>query len=121
MRFKLFAVLIAVAVLPSVRAVADPVKIGLMTSGPMPAVAAMGNGIAGALAQLGLVRDRDFAFELRAGEGKAERLPALAKQLVDARVAMIVTSGYAVPLRNQPEDRRRDRSDTPAAAPRAGG
>jgi putative ABC transport system substrate-binding protein len=82
------------AALPSARAVADPVKIGVMTPGPTPAVTAMGNGIAAALTARGLVRDRDFAIDIRAAEGKEERLPALARELVADHVAVIVVSSY---------------------------
>src|SRR5258707_889496 len=75
-------------------AIAEPVKIGLMGPTSPPALAAVGNGLAAALAQRGLVRDRDFTIELRSADGKVERLPALAKELVDAHVAAIVTSSY---------------------------
>ncbi|HEX3882334.1 MAG TPA: ABC transporter substrate-binding protein [Stellaceae bacterium] len=95
MQIRWPAVVIALAAaLPSARAVADPVKIGVMTPGPTSAVTAMGNGIAAALTARGLVRDRDFAIDIRAAEGKEERLPALARELVADHVAVIVVGSY---------------------------
>lgn len=92
---KLRSALYALALmLPLAAAFAQPVKIGLMAPSPPPALAALSDGLAAALAQHGLVRDRDFIFELRAADGKVERLPSFAKELVDAHVAVIVTSSY---------------------------
>ncbi|HEX5321365.1 MAG TPA: ABC transporter substrate-binding protein [Stellaceae bacterium] len=88
------AVLACVLWVPSAAAFADPAKIGVMTPGPTARVKAMGDGIAAQLAQRGLVRDRDFAIEIRAGDGKPERLPAFARELVDAHVAVIVANSY---------------------------
>jgi putative ABC transport system substrate-binding protein len=94
MKVRWVAVLVAfAAALPSA-AFADPVKIGLMTPGPMPQVEAFASGISAQLAQRGLVRDRDYTFDLRAGGGKVGTLPALAKELVADRDAVIVTSSY---------------------------
>jgi putative tryptophan/tyrosine transport system substrate-binding protein len=75
-------------------AFAEPVKVGFMSPAGTPALAAMSDVLSGQLAARGLVRDRDFTFELRAAEGKPERLPALAKGLVDARVAAILAFSY---------------------------
>jgi putative ABC transport system substrate-binding protein len=95
MRFKWAAILLlAAAALPATAALADPVKIGLMTPGPMPQVAGFADGISAQLAKRGLVRDRDFTFDLRAGEGKVSTLPARAKELVGDHVAVIITSSY---------------------------
>jgi putative ABC transport system substrate-binding protein len=54
----------------------------------------MSDVLSGQLATRGLVRDRDFTFELRAAEGKPERLPALAKELMDAHVVAILAFSY---------------------------
>ncbi|HEX3535225.1 MAG TPA: ABC transporter substrate-binding protein [Stellaceae bacterium] len=80
--------------LQSAAAFAEPIKIGLMGPAPPPALASVGDGLAAALAQRGLARDRDFTFALRSADGKVERLPTLARELVDAHVAVIVTSSY---------------------------
>jgi putative ABC transport system substrate-binding protein len=45
------------------------------------------------LAEGGYDEGRDVAIELRFAEGKSERLPALATDLVQRRVAVIVTDG----------------------------
>ena len=92
---RLLSLLCALAfLLPSLGALADPAKIGILGPPPSPVLAAMGDAIAGRLAQQGLVRDRDFTFEIRSAEGKVERLPSLAKELADAHVAVIVTRSY---------------------------
>src|SRR6185437_15630612 len=93
MRAKWVAVLLLAGVAPAA-ALADPVKVGLMTPGPMPQVEGFAKGIAAQLAQRGLVRDRDYTFDLRAGGGKVGTLPALAKELVADHDAVIVTSSY---------------------------
>ena len=73
---------------------AEPLKIGFMSPAAPSALAEMSDGLSRQLAVRGLVRDRDFTFELRPAEGKPERLPALAKGLVDAHVAAIVAFSY---------------------------
>jgi putative ABC transport system substrate-binding protein len=75
-------------------AFAEPVKIGFISPTVPPALAAMSDVLSRQLATRGLVRDRDFTFELRAAEGKPERLPALAKGLMDAHVAVILAFSY---------------------------
>lgn len=94
MGFRWAAVLIALAAALPAAAVADPVKIGFMTPGPMAQVTAMAGGMAAQLAQRGLVRDRDYIFDLRAGAGQVATLPARAKELVDDHDAIIVTGSY---------------------------
>jgi len=47
------------------------------------------------LAEAGFVEGRNFAFESRSADNQADRLPALAAELVRRRVAVIVTSGSA--------------------------
>jgi len=94
MKIRWLAVLLLAGMALPAAAFADPVKIGLMTPGPMPQVVGFANGLAAQLEQRGLVRDRDFTFDLRAGGGKVGTLPALAKELVADRDAVIVTSSY---------------------------
>src|SRR5262245_66531203 len=45
------------------------------------------------LRDLGYVEGQDIAFEWRSAEGKADRLPGLAAELVRLRVDVIVTGG----------------------------
>lgn len=93
MKKFLFALCLFIAALPAA-ALAEPAKIGLLAPTPPPGLKAMSDAIAGQLAQRGLVRDRDFNFELKSSESKVEPLPALAKELADAHVAVIVTRSY---------------------------
>ena len=53
------------------------------------------------LRDLGLVYGRHFTTETRGSEGKLERMPELAAELVAARVDVIVATGAAVPALKQ--------------------
>src|SRR5258708_4966319 len=50
------------------------------------------------LRELGYVEGRDVRFEQRYAKGKLDALPALAQELVQLKVAVIVTSGSAAAL-----------------------
>jgi putative ABC transport system substrate-binding protein len=52
-----------------------------------------------ALRELGLVEGQSFALEYRFAEGRAERLPNLAAELVRLKVDVIVTIGGVPPTR----------------------
>jgi putative tryptophan/tyrosine transport system substrate-binding protein len=93
-RFLYALCALSFALLWSSATFAEPVKIGFISPAAPPALAAMSDVLSGQLAMRGLVRDRDFTFELRAAEGKPERLPALAKGLMDAHVAAILAFSY---------------------------
>jgi putative ABC transport system substrate-binding protein len=45
------------------------------------------------LRELGYVEDQNIAIEIRSGEGKPERLPVVTTELVQLKVAVIVTGG----------------------------
>jgi putative tryptophan/tyrosine transport system substrate-binding protein len=55
---------------------------------PLPFLQMLGQG----LRDLGYVEDQDFAFEYRSADGKVERLPTLAADLVHLNVDLIVTA-----------------------------
>src|SRR5215831_17319819 len=55
---------------------------------PSPFFQMLGQG----LRDLGYVEDQNFAFEYRSADGKVERLPTLAADLVSLNVDLIVTS-----------------------------
>jgi len=55
---------------------------------PSPFLGMLGQG----LRDLGYVEDQDFAFEYRSADGKVERLPTLAADLVHLNVDLIVTA-----------------------------
>jgi len=65
--------------------------IGFLSAGSLddPSTAAL---LAG-LAESGLVKGRDFEIEYRTAEGKFDRLPALAADLISRRAAVLVTGG----------------------------
>jgi len=94
MKNFLYALCVLSLPFASTGAFAQPAKIGIMSPGAPPVLLTMGDGLAAQLVARGLVRDRDFTIELRAADGKVERLAALAKELVDAHAAVIVTSSY---------------------------
>jgi ABC-type uncharacterized transport system substrate-binding protein len=71
---------------------AMPVVGYLDVESPQPSayfVAALRKG----LGEIGYVEGQNVAFEFRWAEGRTERLPALATELVSRQVALIVTSG----------------------------
>src|SRR4051812_35490113 len=73
---------------------AAPVKIGVIGPPPPPVLAALSNDIATVLRARGLLRDRDFVFDLRSAEGKPERLPDLSKEMVADGTAVIAARSY---------------------------
>ena len=94
------ALVIAVLLL-AVAAVCPPVdaqqapkiaKIGLLTPGTPAGVAHFVEAFRQGLRELGHVEGKTFVLEVRYGEAKAERLPALARELVGLKVDVIVVS-----------------------------
>lgn len=81
-----------------------PIRIGVITSGfstaelsgPQPANETMRMFLAGMRDQ-GYEYGRDFVTEPRGGEGRTERYPALAAELVSAAVDVIVAGGPTLP------------------------
>ena len=76
------------------RGAAAVVKIGIIGPPPLPVLTALSSAIASGLGSRGFLPDRDFAFDLRSAEGKPERLPALAKELVADNTGVIVARSY---------------------------
>src|SRR5438552_478949 len=67
-------------------------RVGLLMQ-TSPAVAAhIGAAFTQRLRELGHIEDQDVVFEYRWAEGKLDRLPALAVDLVRARVDLIIAS-----------------------------
>jgi putative ABC transport system substrate-binding protein len=68
--------------------------------GPQPQEPAV-NALLGGLRELGYVWGEHFVTEPRGGEGKLERFPDLAAELVRLRVDVIVAAGPTLPALKQ--------------------
>ena len=70
-------------------------RVGILrpTAPPLSASEPMAVGIPGALRELGYVEGRDLVVEARWAGGELDRLPALARELVQAKVDVIVAVG----------------------------
>ena len=70
-------------------------KIGWLSSAPpaAPGTAYRGGPFVKRLAELGYVEGKNFEFVVRMADGDIERLPALAQELVVAKVDVIIASG----------------------------
>jgi len=93
--------LVIAALLLAVAAAGSPVdaqqtpriaKIGLLSATTPMAVAPAIAAFRQALRELGYVEGKTFVLEVRYGEGRFERLPELARELVGLKVDVIVTS-----------------------------
>jgi len=69
----------------------QPHRVGILTVSSAPG---FGDGIAKNLELKGYVLDRGLVIVTRSADGKLDRLPALAKELVGSGVDVIVTLGY---------------------------
>ena len=68
-------------------------RIGVLYPGPMPLLAPRMEAFRQGLAESGYVEGQNVAIELRYAEGRTERLPDLAAELVRLNVNVISTSG----------------------------
>jgi putative ABC transport system substrate-binding protein len=88
-RFLGFALLSCVGVLVPIKAIAQPVRrVGILV--PSAWGAEMVPEFSKRLAGLGWIEGRNLAFELRNAQAQLERLPALARELVNHEVDLIV-------------------------------
>ncbi len=71
-------------------------RIGYLTAGPLSAQSARIEAFRQGLRELGYVEGKNIVIELRFGEGKSERVPALAAELVRLKVDIIVSAGPTV-------------------------
>jgi len=96
-RFLPFVLCALLVVCPSVQA-QQPAKvprIGYLTGGAPAALSARINAFREGLRDLGYAEGKNIIIEWRYAEGKPERLPALAAELVRLKVDAIVTGGEA--------------------------
>jgi len=68
-------------------------RIGLLFAVPPSAVAARTEALRQGLRELGYVEGKNIVIEWRFAEGKLDRLPALAEELVRLKVDVIITGG----------------------------
>src|SRR5712692_8307009 len=68
-------------------------RIGFLGAPPLSAMAARIEAFRQGLRELGYVEGKNIVIEWRSAEGKSERVPALAAELVRLKVDVIVTSG----------------------------
>src|SRR6188768_1924642 len=68
-------------------------RIGYLSGSPPSAVAQLNEAFRQGLRELGYMEGKNIIIEWRSGEGKRDRLPALAAELVRLKVDLIVTAG----------------------------
>ena len=68
-------------------------RIGVLIPASTPSYASRVEALRAGLRDLGHIEGRHFVFEFRESEGKYDRLPALAAELVGLKVDVIVTGG----------------------------
>ena len=71
-------------------------RIGYLTAGSLAAQSARIEAFREGLHELGYTEGKNIVIELRFGEGKSERVPALAAELVRLKVDIIVSAGQTV-------------------------
>src|SRR6266542_3258988 len=86
-------VLLAVAVIAGAQQPKKVPRIGYLQAPPRSAVAVRNDAIRQGLGDLGYVEGKNVLIEWRFAEGKSERIPALAAELVQLKVDVIVTGG----------------------------
>ena len=76
-------------------------RIGYLTTATHSAIADRIEAFRQGLRELGYVEGKNIVIEWRYGEGKLDRLPALAAELVRLKVDVIVTAGPTTTRRRQ--------------------
>ena len=71
-------------------------RIGYLSGSPPSAIAEWIEAFRQGLRELGYMEGKNIIIEWRSGEGKRDRLPALAAELVRLKVDLIVTAGPLV-------------------------
>jgi putative ABC transport system substrate-binding protein len=89
----LVVVLVAFSVPVEAQQAAKVLRIGFLSNGSPAAISAFNDAFRQKLRELGHAEGKDVTFEYRYAEGKLERLPDLAAELVRLKVDVIVTTG----------------------------
>ena len=71
-------------------------RVGFLTAGSSSTIAARIAALRLGLRELGYIEDKTILFEWRFAEGKVDRIPALAAELVRLKVNALVSAGSAV-------------------------
>jgi ABC-type uncharacterized transport system substrate-binding protein len=88
-------VLLAVAVMAEAQQTKKVARIGYLSTSDAARESARSEAIRRALRELGYIEGQNIAIEYRYAEGKRDRQPELAAELVRLKVAIIVTAGAA--------------------------
>ena len=99
----LSAMLFALCVSAPAQQAAKVPRIGYLNGSSASSYAARTEAFRQALRELGYVEGKNIAIESRYAEGKQDRLPALADELVRLKVDVIVTGGGGGPTRRAKE------------------
>jgi putative tryptophan/tyrosine transport system substrate-binding protein len=91
--YGLCALLLAPSVPVQAQQAARIPRIGYLDGVSLSAISGRIEAFRRGLRELGYVEDKNIIIEWRSAEGKAERLPALAAELVNLKVDIIVTGG----------------------------
>ncbi len=79
--------------LAGAQVVTRPARVGLLLPGGLPSTAPVERAFVERLHELGWTEGQNLVLEIRRAEGKAEALPALASDLVQRQVHVMVASG----------------------------
>src|SRR6266536_4636901 len=88
-----FVVLLAIAVIAEAQQPKKVARIGFLAAVSHSANSARFEAFRQGLRELGYVEDKNIVIEWRYAEGKLDRLPALAAELVRRKVDVIVSGG----------------------------
>ena len=92
-------VLLAVGVIAEAQQPKKVSRIGFLSMGNPTSESPRSEAIRQALRELGYIEGQNIAIEYRYAEGKRDRLPELAAELVRLKVDIIVVSGGVMPVR----------------------
>jgi putative ABC transport system substrate-binding protein len=88
-------ILLAVAVTAEAQQPKKILRIGVLVGGSVSSDSARIEALRQGLRELGYVEGKNIVIEWRYGDGKLDRLPALAAELVRFKIDVIVTGGPA--------------------------
>src|SRR5215475_1357525 len=94
--FVLCAMLLALAVKAQAQQSAKIPRIGYLTAASASAMVSRSDAFRQGLRELGYVEGKNIIIELRGADGKPDRLPALAAELVRLKVDIVVSGGPTV-------------------------